>query len=136
MFPLTKFIVISSFKRQWCFFFLSGNSFLLFFLWSSEYPIVFLVVVGIWSDDLTVQDIDYLHVLWFVQDALRLYLINSPVVRAESLNFKEEGVYAVVSVLFLWKTMDWNVVIRYIGFFFLFVLKMPIYWFCWSLIFI
>ncbi|KAL0911232.1 hypothetical protein M5K25_019356 [Dendrobium thyrsiflorum] len=34
-------------------------------------------------------------------DALRLYLINSPVVRAESLNFKKEGVYAVVKDVFL-----------------------------------
>ena len=31
-------------------------------------------------------------------DALRLYLINSPVVRAETLRFKEEGVFAVVKV--------------------------------------
>ena len=28
-------------------------------------------------------------------DALRLYLINSPVVRAESLRFKEAGVFQV-----------------------------------------
>ncbi|CAM9647794.1 unnamed protein product, partial [Discosporangium mesarthrocarpum] len=36
-------------------------------------------------------------------DALRLYLINSPVVRAESLKFKEEGVQAVVrEVLLPW----------------------------------
>ncbi|KAH7404650.1 hypothetical protein KP509_15G036400 [Ceratopteris richardii] len=34
-------------------------------------------------------------------DALRLYLINSPVVRAESLRFKEEGVFAVVKDVFL-----------------------------------
>ena len=34
-------------------------------------------------------------------DALRLYLINSPVVRAESLKFKEEGVFAVVKDVFL-----------------------------------
>ena len=34
-------------------------------------------------------------------DALRLYLINSPVVRAEPLRFKEEGVYAVLKDLFL-----------------------------------
>ena len=34
-------------------------------------------------------------------DALRLYLINSPVVRAEPLRFKEEGVYAVVKDVFL-----------------------------------
>ncbi|AMD22626.1 HHL144Cp [Eremothecium sinecaudum] len=38
-------------------------------------------------------------------DALRLYLINSPVLRAESLKFKEEGVKEVVSkVLLPW----WN----------------------------
>lgn len=34
-------------------------------------------------------------------DALRLYLMNSPVVRAESLSFKKEGVYAVVKDVFL-----------------------------------
>lgn len=34
-------------------------------------------------------------------DALRLYLINSPVVRAETLRFKKEGVYAVVKDVFL-----------------------------------
>ena len=34
-------------------------------------------------------------------DALRLYLVNSPVVRAESLKFKEEGVLAVVKDVFL-----------------------------------
>ncbi|CAI2178414.1 4341_t:CDS:10 [Funneliformis geosporum] len=34
-------------------------------------------------------------------DALRLYLINSPVVRAEPLRFKEEGVKEVVSKVFL-----------------------------------
>lgn len=34
-------------------------------------------------------------------DALRMYLINSPVVRAESLKFKEEGVKAVVKEVFL-----------------------------------
>lgn len=34
-------------------------------------------------------------------DALRLYLVNSPVVRAESLKFKEEGVFAVVKDVFL-----------------------------------
>lgn len=34
-------------------------------------------------------------------DALRLYLINSPVVRAETLRFKEEGVHAVVREVFL-----------------------------------
>ncbi|KAK7207640.1 tRNA synthetases class I-domain-containing protein [Myxozyma melibiosi] len=38
-------------------------------------------------------------------DALRLYLINSPVIRAETLRFKEEGVKEVVSkVLLPW----WN----------------------------
>ncbi|CAG8733284.1 12809_t:CDS:10, partial [Funneliformis caledonium] len=34
-------------------------------------------------------------------DALRLYLINSPVVRAEPLKFKEEGVKEVISKVFL-----------------------------------
>ncbi|KAL6501397.1 hypothetical protein OROGR_026530 [Orobanche gracilis] len=34
-------------------------------------------------------------------DALRLYLINSPVVRAESMRFKKEGVYGVVRDVFL-----------------------------------
>ena len=34
-------------------------------------------------------------------DALRLYLINSPVVRAEPLRFKEEGVFAVLKDVFL-----------------------------------
>ena len=34
-------------------------------------------------------------------DALRLYLINSPVVRAEPLRFKEDGVFSVLKDLFL-----------------------------------
>ena len=34
-------------------------------------------------------------------DALRLYLINSPVVRAETLRFKEDGVRNIVKDLFL-----------------------------------
>jgi isoleucyl-tRNA synthetase len=34
-------------------------------------------------------------------DALRLYLVNSPVVRAESLKFEEAGVFGVVKDLFL-----------------------------------
>ncbi len=34
-------------------------------------------------------------------DALRLYLVNSPVVRAETLRFKEDGVQAVVREVFL-----------------------------------
>ena len=34
-------------------------------------------------------------------DALRLYLINSPVVRAEFLKFKEEGVKDIISKVFL-----------------------------------
>ncbi|CEP18571.1 hypothetical protein [Parasitella parasitica] len=37
----------------------------------------------------------------FGADALRLYLINSPVVRAETLKFKEEGVKDVISKVFL-----------------------------------
>lgn len=36
-----------------------------------------------------------------MQDALRLYLINSPVVRAEPLRFKKEGVHGVVSIVYL-----------------------------------
>jgi isoleucyl-tRNA synthetase len=34
-------------------------------------------------------------------DALRLYLINSPVVAAETLKFREEGVLGVVRDIFL-----------------------------------
>ena len=34
-------------------------------------------------------------------DALRLYLVNSPVVRAESLRFKEKGVKDVIKDVFL-----------------------------------
>ena len=34
-------------------------------------------------------------------DALRLYLINSPVVRSENLKFKEEGVKDVLKDVFL-----------------------------------
>ncbi|PSS35874.1 Isoleucine--tRNA ligase [Actinidia chinensis var. chinensis] len=34
-------------------------------------------------------------------DALRLYIINSPVVRAEPLRFKKDGVYSVVKDVFL-----------------------------------
>lgn len=34
-------------------------------------------------------------------DALRLYLINSPVVRAESLKFKREGVQGVLRDVFI-----------------------------------
>ncbi len=37
----------------------------------------------------------------FGADAIRLYLINSPLVRAEPLNFKDEGVKAVVRDVFL-----------------------------------
>ncbi|ORX93800.1 isoleucyl-tRNA synthetase [Basidiobolus meristosporus CBS 931.73] len=37
----------------------------------------------------------------FGADALRLYLINSPVVRAETLKFKEEGVKDVITRVFL-----------------------------------
>jgi len=37
----------------------------------------------------------------FGADALRLYLINSPVVRAEPLRFREEGVFGVVKDVFL-----------------------------------
>ena len=34
-------------------------------------------------------------------DALRLFLINSPVVKAESLRFKEEGVFDILKDVFL-----------------------------------
>ena len=34
-------------------------------------------------------------------DAIRMYLANSPLVRAETLNFKEEGVRAVIRDVFL-----------------------------------
>ena len=34
-------------------------------------------------------------------DALRMYLVNSPVVRAESLKFREDGVWGVVKEVFL-----------------------------------
>jgi len=37
----------------------------------------------------------------FGADALRLYLINSPVVRAETLKFKEEGVKEIIARVFL-----------------------------------
>ncbi|CDP12689.1 unnamed protein product [Coffea canephora] len=37
----------------------------------------------------------------FGADALRLYIINSPVVRAEPLRFKKDGVYGVVKDVFL-----------------------------------
>ena len=34
-------------------------------------------------------------------DALRLYLINSPVVRGETLKFSKAGVFAVIKDVFL-----------------------------------
>lgn len=34
-------------------------------------------------------------------DAMRLYLINSPLVRAENLNFNEQGVMGIVRDVFL-----------------------------------
>ena len=34
-------------------------------------------------------------------DALRLYLINSPVVRAETLKFRKEGVFSVIKDVML-----------------------------------
>lgn len=37
----------------------------------------------------------------FGADAIRLYLINSPLVRAENLNFSNTGVQAVVREIFL-----------------------------------
>src|SRR5688572_24236848 len=45
---------------------------------------------------------DPVHVVnEFGADALRLYLINSPVVRAESLKFKEQGVRDILKDVFL-----------------------------------
>lgn len=46
-------------------------------------------------------------------DALRLYLINSPVVRAENLKFKEEGVRDVVKDVFL----PWYNAFRWVSYF-------------------
>jgi isoleucyl-tRNA synthetase len=43
-------------------------------------------------------------------DALRLYLINSPVVRAEPLKFQEDGVLRVVKEVF----MPWFNVFRFL----------------------
>lgn len=37
----------------------------------------------------------------FGADAVRLYLINGPLVKAESINFKEEGLKSVVRDIFL-----------------------------------
>jgi isoleucyl-tRNA synthetase len=34
-------------------------------------------------------------------DAIRLYIINSPLVRGQSLNFKDEGVKEVIKSVFL-----------------------------------
>lgn len=34
-------------------------------------------------------------------DALRLYLVNSPVVRAEPLKFREDGVFENIKTIFL-----------------------------------
>lgn len=34
-------------------------------------------------------------------DAIRMYMINSPLVRAEPLNFKEEGVNGIIRDVFL-----------------------------------
>lgn len=56
-------------------------------------------------DPLAISDVKFIScfvrysliIVSFVQDALRLYLINSPVVRAEPLRFKKDGVYSVVS---------------------------------------
>ena len=40
-------------------------------------------------------------------DALRLYLINSPVVAADTLKFREEGVFGVVRDVFLpWRVLS------------------------------
>ena len=47
-------------------------------------------------------------------DALRLYLINSPVVRGETLKFSKAGVFAVIKDVFLpwynayrWVSVSW-----------------------------
>ena len=37
----------------------------------------------------------------FGADAVRLYLVNSPLVRADNLNFSKEGVRGVVKEVFL-----------------------------------
>lgn len=48
-------------------------------------------------------------------DALRLYLINSPVVRAENLRFKEEGVRDLLKDVFLpWYVNNQDTTILYI----------------------
>ena len=52
-----------------------------------------------WEDDIFHKIMS--NQISVVQDAVRLYLINSPVVRAEPLRFKKEGVYGVVSVIYL-----------------------------------
>ena len=43
-------------------------------------------------------------------DAIRLYMINSPLVRAEALNFKKEGVFGVVKDIFI----PWNSAFRFL----------------------
>jgi hypothetical protein len=45
-----------------------------------------------------------------MQDALRLYLINSPVVRAEPLRFKKEGVHGVVSIVSLLFNFSFSII--------------------------
>lgn len=53
-------------------------------------------VCNCWIECLSYWKLD--KIFFSVQDAVRLYLINSPVVRAETLRFKKDGVYCVVSV--------------------------------------
>lgn len=53
---------------------------------------IFLLFVGIKNVG------DFYCLCHLLQDALRLYIINSPVVRAEPLRFKKDGVYGVVSI--------------------------------------
>lgn len=50
-------------------------------------------------------------------DALRLYLINSPVVRAESLKFKEEGVQLTVREVLLPWFNAFRFFVQQVGFF-------------------
>ena len=41
-------------------------------------------------------------------DALRLYLVNSPVVHAETLRFKKEGVFGVIKDVLLPWCASWH----------------------------
>lgn len=53
------------------------------------------MTVGNWAQDPTEVLDEY------GADALRLYLINSPVVRAETLKFRKEGVFSVIKDVML-----------------------------------